>query len=83
MPETKKNGANGIMHELGKAAVKEQFVSKESVKSYLKKDLTMIHVLLMEILSTEEVLDAITEVIYTRYEKIREAKDAAPELFEE
>lgn len=81
---TKNNGVNTssetIGYKLSKAASQEQFVSRESVVQYLRQDVRSLYVLLSEILASEEIIDAIANVIYTRYEKIREAKESQQDL---
>lgn len=55
-------------------------LSREQIAEYLKKDIQGVYVLLSEILYTPEVLNAMTEVFYQRYLRMRAADAAAPEL---
>lgn len=77
------NGKEAIGHKLARAAAQSQFITRESTRQYLEKDLSSIYVLLSEILASKEIIDAITDVIYNRYEAMRKAKEAQPDLFED
>jgi len=55
-------------------------LSRDQIAEYLKKDIQGVYVLLSEILYTPEVLNAMTEVFYQRYLRMRAADEAAPKL---
>lgn len=79
METTEKNNAkhhvNGATHLLEKAAMQDQFATREKVREFLQKDVAGIYVLISEIMASKEIIDAITDVIYNRYLKIREEKE--------
>lgn len=55
--------------------LQETKVSKEEAKSALKKDLALVRLLMHDIISTPEVMDAIVEVFYARYEALYNARN--------
>lgn len=79
MSKTEKNGAT-ISTQLNKAAFKGQEVTKESVVEYLTKDISGVYLLMTEIMNSKEIIEAIAQVIFDRYEKTRKAKEAQLEI---
>lgn len=55
-------------------------LQRETIKSWLEKDVRGTYLLLSEILSSPPVLDALTEVFYKRYKDFHAQKAQAPEL---
>lgn len=78
MPENQKPLSPG--EKLQVAAQRDQFVSFETVKSHLQRDVGDMYILLAEIMSSDEIITAIANVIYKRYQDIMKAKEAQPEL---
>lgn len=55
-------------------------VDRQMIEEFLVRDLKGIHVLLTELLSDQDVIDAITKVICDKYQKALDVKKLEPEL---
>lgn len=59
-------------------------LTREEIKADLQRDIRGVYVLLAEMLNTDEVLNAITDVFYERYVRLKAKAvsdlEAAPEL---
>lgn len=55
-------------------------ISQAQIKEWLIKDIRGVHILLSEILQTEECIDALVKVFYERYSTMHKAKTENPEL---
>lgn len=62
------------------AWMKDGKVDRSMIEEFLLRDLKGIHVLLTEMLSDPEIIDAITNVIAKRYQKVFDANKAEPEI---
>lgn len=51
-------------------------ISRDQIKDWLRKDIQGVYILLSEVLASAEVLEALTEVFWTRYVKFHEEKKA-------
>lgn len=50
---------------------RDNTLTKDTIKQWLRKDIQGVAVLVNEILHTEEVLNAIVDVFYARYEALK------------
>lgn len=62
------------------AWMKDGKVDRHMIEEFLVRDLKGIHVLLTEMLSDKDVIDAITKVICDKYQKALEVQKSQPEL---
>jgi len=62
------------------AVFKDGSLTREQIAEWLQKDIQGIYVLLAEILGTPEVLDALVNVMYTRYVAHHESEKQQPGL---
>lgn len=69
-----------VRESLDDAAFNGKNVEKDQLKSFLKQDLKGVYLVLADLLRTEEAIDALTDVFYSRYLRLKEAKEASPEL---
>lgn len=70
----------GVTEVIDHAILKDKTLSRDTVKSWLKRDVQGIYILLSEILRSEEVMDAITKVFYSKYEEHHAKQSKEPEL---
>jgi len=69
-----------MKEQLDQSVLNEQKVPKEAAAAALKHDLSLAGLVIKDILSTPEVLSAITDIFYTRYEEMYAARNAQPEI---
>lgn len=58
-------------------------VSREVIKDLLTKDMKRVQILLFEILEADACVEALTDVMWKRYQAMMEAKKKAPDLFDD
>lgn len=83
MPEkTKEDSGKGFSpsEKVDFAVFTNARLERDNIKSWLKKDVHGVYLLLSEILSSNEVLEALTEVFWNRYLAFHEGKKSAPEI---
>lgn len=78
----KENGLKGMSakQKMEIASVYDADLSKETLRDWMVKDIRGVHVLLSEVLGSEECISALTEVFYKRYLELQESKKAQPSL---
>lgn len=87
--QEKKNGKTVNMQTDANASVDSKLqyavfnnaeLKKDDIKGWLKKDVYGVYLLLSEVLASNEVLDALTEVFWKRYQDFHAQKVNEPEL---
>lgn len=71
MKENKEEKSSTPKQAIEEAAFNNWSMTREQIQFGLKRDIRGIYVVLAEILQSQEVLDAITNVYYERYLKIK------------
>lgn len=56
-------------------------LSRETIKQWLEKDIKGVYILLADILQSSEIMDAIVNVFYKRYQELHDSAKVSPELF--
>lgn len=68
----------GIGQAIDQAAKNGTPISKDQMREWLRKDIVGVHVLLVEILNTQQCIDALTEVFWERLKQKQAAAAPAP-----
>lgn len=71
----------GPGHKVEYAVKENAEITKEMLAGWLKKDVQGAFITLQEILASKECMDALTEVFWTKYKRMHEAKQSQPEIF--
>lgn len=80
MTEKKKSKDVGVTELVDHAILKDANLSRDTVKAWLKRDISGCYILLTEVLRSEEVLEALTSIFYAKYKTYQEQKMKEPEL---
>lgn len=75
-----KKSVAGIGHKVDQAAKENVSISRDMIREWLKKDIGGVYVLLAEMLNSSEVIDAVTDVFWSRYQRFKE--ESEPSLFD-
>jgi len=66
--------------QLKRSVLSEQKISRDEMFDALRKDLTLAGCVINDVLRSKELLNALLDVMYVRYEKTWDARNAQPEL---
>lgn len=76
------NKIDDLRKNLEHAAITEQEVTRDQIKQWLVRDIRAVHILLAEMLNTKEITEAITEVFWQRFLRLKK-EDQIKESLEE
>lgn len=79
-PKTSKTIAEGIGHKVDYAVKENANIGKEQIREWLVKDIRGSYLLILEVLNSEESIDALVEIFWKRYRRLHDQKNAQPEL---
>lgn len=63
---------------LQQEAFNGRVVTRQDIRDGLSRDLRGLFITLQEVLRSSECIDALTDVYYARYQRLRESTDAVP-----
>lgn len=79
-PQASKTIDQGIGHKVEYAVKENANLGKDQIREWLVKDIRGSYLLILEVLNSEESINALVEIFWKRYKKLHDAKQSQPEL---